>query len=684
MRARTTARPDSRAHLSFWLASCALALLSACGGGGGGSSGGGSASLVLSTNTIDVEAGIDEAAPYGTFTASVTSPTSGNFYITGSVTYNGIQTTNSTSEGTADSVVITFKNPASLGLGTYTDTISVVGCYDQACTQQVSNSPQTITVHYVVDPPGPKLAAISPAQAQFDAPGFTLTVTGSNFSPDAVVQWQGSNRPTTFVSATQLTAQIPQSDLGYLGNFPVTVMQNGQISQQVYFVVNPPPFLLTGISPARVAAGGDPFTLTVFGSDFGAGAVVTWNGTNLPTTFSGSAELHASVTADLIASIGTATITVTEPGFTTGAQTLEIDAASIDAVSFQINPAHTGVVNFSNVSLPASSSWSVDVGGTPSYALIAGGRVFVTVAVGGGSQVLALDAGTGAVLWGPVARAGVANAAYADGRLLVTSGATITTQTIEALDPATGNVLWSTIPPGYMFTAPPVAAGGLVYAKNGGELTEFEVSTGTQTWQLGVGGTTGTVAVTVDGVYASTSCATLQQEPTSGEILWQMGLGCSSDGGITPVVATGVMYAPFQGQFSGNQYDAHTGSLLGSFTGSYSPALTAASAYTVSSFVLNATTRSNNQPMWSFTGDGALNTSPIVVNNYVFVGSSGGNLYALDAQTGAQLWTQNLGAPIQTANQANGTMYSGLAAGDGLLLVPAGTKVTAYVLSSSP
>jgi outer membrane protein assembly factor BamB len=85
-------------------------------------------------------------------------------------------------------------------------------------------------------------------------------------------------------------------------------------------------------------------------------------------------------------------------------------------------------------------------------------------------------------------------------------------------------------------------------------------------------------------------------------------------------------------------------------------------------------------------GDGQLSTAPIVVNNYVFVGSLGGNLYALDATTGAQLWTQNLGAPI-TSPSTVGTLGAnniGLAAGDGLLIVPAGLTVTTYILSSNP
>jgi outer membrane protein assembly factor BamB len=79
-------------------------------------------------------------------------------------------------------------------------------------------------------------------------------------------------------------------------------------------------------------------------------------------------------------------------------------------------------------------------------------------------------------------------------------------------------------------------------------------------------------------------------------------------------------------------------------------------------------------------------TAPIAVNNYVFVGSTSGNLYALNATTGAQVWTKNLGAAIAgpaTGGNAN-QGATGLSAGDGLLIVPAGNTVNAFVLSTNP
>jgi outer membrane protein assembly factor BamB len=50
--------------------------------------------------------------------------------------------------------------------------------------------------------------------------------------------------------------------------------------------------------------------------------------------------------------------------------------------------------------------------------------------------------------------------------------------------------------------------------------------------------------------------------------------------------------------------------------------------------------------LWSIAGDGMLTIAPVVANSYVFVRSSSGNLYALDATSGAQLWLKDLGHPI--------------------------------------
>ncbi|MGH8272963.1 MAG: PQQ-binding-like beta-propeller repeat protein, partial [Terriglobia bacterium] len=92
---------------------------------------------------------------------------------------------------------------------------------------------------------------------------------------------------------------------------------------------------------------------------------------------------------------------------------------------------------------------------------------------------------------------------------------------------------------------------------------------------------------------------------------------------------------------------------------------------------------SNNSIVWGFAGDGSLVTSPIVINQYVIVGASSGNLYALDKATGQQVWSVNVGAEIPPgAGWGAGIPLSGLSAGHGLLIVPAGNSVIAYRLAS--
>src|SRR4029077_9556741 len=81
---------------------------------------------------------------------------------------------------------------------------------------------------------------------------------------------------------------------------------------------------ISSLNPTCATAGGPGFTLTVNGTNFVSGSTVNWNGTALTTTFGSSTQLTATVSASLIATAGTASITVanpTCPGATSTAQT---------------------------------------------------------------------------------------------------------------------------------------------------------------------------------------------------------------------------------------------------------------------------------------------------------------------------------------------------------------------------
>jgi sugar lactone lactonase YvrE len=69
----------------------------------------------------------------------------------------------------------------------------------------------------------PGLAAISPSTVAGGSPDFTLTVTGSGFVLGSVVRWNGSDRPTTYLNSTRLTAAISRGDVASGGPFAVTV-----------------------------------------------------------------------------------------------------------------------------------------------------------------------------------------------------------------------------------------------------------------------------------------------------------------------------------------------------------------------------------------------------------------------------------------------------------------------------
>lgn len=665
-----------------------LAALSACGGGGGGGSSNPPATLEASPGVVTVSAAVTDAAPTVLVQVSIQSSSSGQFYIKGQVSNNGVASASSAASGTVDNVTLQFKAPASLGAGTYTDSLNLQGCYDQACTQEVSNSPLQVPITYTVTEPQPQISSLSPASATAGSAAFTLTVSGANFQSNSQVLWNGSPRTTTYVNGGQLTAQITVADVAAAGTANVQVATGNVQSAAFAFTINAlPPLQFSQVSPTQVTAGGGPFYVTAIGNGFTASSAIAWNGTNLTTIFVSNTMLRALVTPAQIASVGTVSVTVVNPpaqGGTTPAQTLMIIAPTVDAVSYQMNPAHTGAVTFNALSLPASNTWSVDVGGSPSYALIVGGRVFVTVNVNNNAQLLALSSATGAKLWGPIALTGTVNAAYDGGRLFVVSGSP-QGQIIQALDPATGNSLWSATVNGGWFPEPPVAADGIVYAINAGLVTAYNETNGATLWSQGVGGTDGIVAVTADGVYGASPCTAVTLQPAVGTLLWSNNSGCSGGGGATPVVANGLDYAPNNSAgSSGTVFDAETGALKGTYNASVIPAFTSSTGFFLSGGTLQGLALSNNQIMWSFAGDGQLSSAPIVVNNYVFIGSAGGNLYALDTTTGQQVWTQNLGAAVPPSTEYGPIMYTGLAAGDGLLVVPSGTKVTAYTLSTSP
>lgn len=114
--------------------------------------------------------------------------------------------------------------------------------------------------------PVPVLTSISPASTAAGTAAFTLTATGSAFTSASVIQWNGQNRTTTFVSSTQLRASIPSTDIAAIGTAQVTVFTpapGGGTSAAQTFSINPQPTL--SVSAPSVAPGANVATTLVNG-----------------------------------------------------------------------------------------------------------------------------------------------------------------------------------------------------------------------------------------------------------------------------------------------------------------------------------------------------------------------------------------------------------------------------------
>ena len=182
--------------------------------------------------------------------------------------------------------------------------------------------------------PATRIDALSQTAALVGGNGFTLTLTGANFTNTAKVRWSGSERATNFVSATQLTAAITTADLTATGTFSIDVFDappGGGASNQVSFTVQNPVPQLAGLNPASRAAGSEQFTLTLNGSGFVSGAVVRWNNNARSTIFVSATQLTAFIPASDVAAQGTTTVTVFNPapgGGASGPQTFTITAGA--------------------------------------------------------------------------------------------------------------------------------------------------------------------------------------------------------------------------------------------------------------------------------------------------------------------------------------------------------------------
>jgi len=353
-------------------------------------------------------------------------------------------------------------------------------------------------------------------------------------------------------------------------------------------------------------------------------------------------------------------------------------AAAQDSVAVQLNQAHSGALVSGSMAPALTPAWSVNFGANVSYPIIAAGKVCVVVSSSGG-QIYALNASTGAVAWGPVGVGGqyyTWNAeAYDAGRLFVVNESGLE----AAFDINSGVELWSRQLPGqYAFSSAPCAMNGIVYtggAGEGGTLYAVDEVTGALLWTQSVAnGDDSSPAVTGSGVYVTYPAGQdYDFDPVTGNLIWHYPADGDGGGGATPVYYNNRLYTE---DWAGTNLilNATTGAYIGvnpSGTDS-TPAFYGQQGFYLSGGTLEAAGLSGTGVQWSFAGDGTLATSPIYLNGYVYIGSGNGNFYALSHATGQVQWTGTLGSGASSGDGND------IAAGDGFVVVPAGTQLVAY------
>ncbi len=169
-----------------------------------------------------------------------------------------------------------------------------------------------------------------------------LTATGTGFTLNSAIRWNGRDRATNFISSTTLITIISPSEMQAAATIAVTVYDssialNGtETAPQTLRIMEdvPPPvtdeLTLTSITPVSVTAGTPmDITLTAIGTDFTPSSVIRWNGTDRLTTFVSSTELTMVITSADMQSAADIAVTVYdasvgEDGTETAPQTLRI------------------------------------------------------------------------------------------------------------------------------------------------------------------------------------------------------------------------------------------------------------------------------------------------------------------------------------------------------------------------
>jgi hypothetical protein len=166
--------------------------------------------------------------------------------------------------------------------------------------------------------PGTQITAVSPSTIFTGSPDTTLTVSGTGFTANSVIQWNGTPLQTGLITGyfTGLTTTVPAADLTSAGTASITVETPGTTpstsNAMSVTIANPPAPTLTGMSP-NAGPIGTASQVTLQGTGFVPSTTVAVNGTVVASTYSNSGSITTTIPASSLTVPGNVNVTVTTP-----------------------------------------------------------------------------------------------------------------------------------------------------------------------------------------------------------------------------------------------------------------------------------------------------------------------------------------------------------------------------------
>ena len=192
----------------------------------------------------------------------------------------------------------------------------------------------------------PAITGISPDPIDAGGQAFLLTINGTGFVSASVARLSGSALSTTFVTSTQLRAEITPALRAISGHPSLTVTNpDGTVSNASPLHISP---VIGTITPSAAVTGSAALTVTVTGIGFTANDVLVWSipgkQTAIPTSFVDSRQVTAVIPAAFLSGAQSASIQLAEPLYgVSSATSLPFDVLAVPAIaSLSPNPVDAG------------------------------------------------------------------------------------------------------------------------------------------------------------------------------------------------------------------------------------------------------------------------------------------------------------------------------------------------------